>query len=95
MEQLTAVGGVSLPSKNTALEDFLGGSFIQVDRRRQPMAEIEADTDSYRKETCISLSTCPLKWRRSNAHSYQMLSTLAKSYLSVPANSVPSETLLS
>nr|XP_055035499.1 E3 SUMO-protein ligase ZBED1-like [Misgurnus anguillicaudatus] len=90
-----AVGGVSPPSKKTALEDLLGASFSQVDSRTQPTSEIEADIDSYRKETPISLTACPLEWWRVNSHRYPLLSTLAKSYLSVPATSVPSERVFS
>ncbi|XP_039593991.1 E3 SUMO-protein ligase ZBED1-like [Polypterus senegalus] len=75
-----AVGGVSPPSKKTALEDLLGDSFSQGDSRTQ-----HTDIDLYRKETSISLMACPLEWWKDNAQCYPLLSTLAKSYLSVPA----------
>ncbi|XP_050950340.1 zinc finger BED domain-containing protein 4 [Labeo rohita] len=90
-----AVGGVSPPSKKTALEDLLGDSFSQGDSRTQHTAQIDAEIDLYRKETSISLMACPLEWWKDNAQRYPLLSTLAKSYLSVPATSVPSERVFS
>lgn len=87
--------GVSPPTKRTALEDLLGDSFCHMESSTQAQAGIEAEVDSYRKEASISLSACPLQWWRENAQRYPLLSTLAKSYLSVPATSVPSERVFS
>ncbi|XP_050950428.1 E3 SUMO-protein ligase ZBED1 [Labeo rohita] len=84
-----AVGGFSPPSKKTALEDLLGDSFSQGDSRTQHTAQIDAEIDLYRKETSISLMACPLEWWKDNAQRYPLLSTLTKSYLSVPATSIP------
>ncbi|CAM4661415.1 unnamed protein product [Leuciscus chuanchicus] len=75
------------PLKKHALEDLLGSSFSS----NQVTGGIQAEIDSYCKEALVSLSACPLKWWKDNAGRYPILSSLAKTYLCIPATSVPSE----
>uniref|UniRef100_A0A9J7Y5E2 BED-type domain-containing protein n=1 Tax=Cyprinus carpio carpio TaxID=630221 RepID=A0A9J7Y5E2_CYPCA len=77
------------PSKKTALEDLLGGTFDEP--VAQHNSQIDAEINKYRAETSISLNSCPLKWWKENARLYPLLSSIAKAYLSTPATSVPSE----
>lgn len=77
--------------KKHALEDLLGSSFSS----NQVTGGIQAEIDSYCKEALVSLSACPLKWWRDNAGRYPILSSLAKTYLCIPATSVPSERVFS
>ncbi|KAF1392218.1 hypothetical protein PFLUV_G00050300 [Perca fluviatilis] len=81
------------PSKKTALEDLLGGTFDEP--VAQHISPIDAEMIKYRAETSISLNSCPLKWWKENARLYPLLSSIAKAYLSTPATSVPSERVFS
>ena len=69
------------PLKKHALEDLLGSSFSS----NQVTGGIQAEIDSYCKEALVSLSACPIKWWRDNAGRYPILSSLAKTYLCIPA----------
>nr|XP_055057386.1 E3 SUMO-protein ligase ZBED1-like [Misgurnus anguillicaudatus] len=81
------------PSKKTALEDLLGGTFDEP--VAQHISQIDAEMIKYRAETSISLNSCPLKWWKENDRLYPLLSSIAKAYLSTPATSVPSERVFS
>ncbi|XP_065140690.1 E3 SUMO-protein ligase ZBED1-like [Paramisgurnus dabryanus] len=81
------------PSKKTALEDLLGGTFDEPVAKH--ITQIDAEMIKYRAETSISLNSCPLKWWKENARVYPLLSSIAKAYLSTPATSVPSERVFS
>lgn len=81
------------PSKKTALEDLLGGTFDKP--VAQHISQIDAEMNKYRAETSIPLNSCPLKWWKENARLYPLLSSIAKAYLSTPATSVPSERVFS
>uniref|UniRef100_A0A9J8BL29 BED-type domain-containing protein n=1 Tax=Cyprinus carpio carpio TaxID=630221 RepID=A0A9J8BL29_CYPCA len=80
-----------LPLKKHALEDLLGSSFSS----NQVTGGIQVEIDSNCKEALVSLSACPLKWWRDNAGRYPILYSLAKTYLCIPATSVPSERVFS
>ncbi|XP_051999904.1 zinc finger BED domain-containing protein 4-like [Xyrauchen texanus] len=81
------------PSKKTALEDLLGGTFDEP--VAQHFSQIDAEINKCRAETSISLNSCLLKWWKKNARLYPLLSSIAKAYLSTPATSVPSERVFS
>lgn len=78
------------PSKKTAQEELFGPTFSEPPVI-QSKSRIEVEIDVYKKDTSISLISCPLKWWKENAQMYPLLSRLAKAYLTVPATSVPSE----
>ncbi|XP_060583389.1 E3 SUMO-protein ligase ZBED1-like [Ruditapes philippinarum] len=63
-----------------------------------PRSSLERASDEvtvYRKKASIRLNNSPLQWWKENEVSLPLLASLAKKYLAVPGNTVPSERVFS
>lgn len=75
----------------------LFGSLFKVQERNQPdlKHQLQEEVSGYMAKDCTSVDSDPLSWWKVHESVYPNLAVLAKSYLAIPATSVPSERVFS
>ncbi|XP_026791016.2 E3 SUMO-protein ligase ZBED1-like [Pangasianodon hypophthalmus] len=84
------------PTKRSAMAEIFGLLFKTV-KKYQPdlQQQLKDEVYAYMAKECISVDSNPLAWWKAQESVYPNLAKLAKRYLAIPANSVPSERVFS
>lgn len=84
------------PSKRSAMAEVFGSLFSTVEGNQPTLEQrLKEEVCAYMAKKCTSVDSDPLSWWKCHESLYPNLAVLAKSYLAIPATSVPSERVFS
>ena len=87
---------VTPAKKTSAISDLFGEVFVtKVEPAKSVEVRVDQEFVGYKSEGNISLDSDPLTWWKSNEEKYPILSKYSKTFLCIPATSVPSERIFS